>query len=154
MVKEKFEPFNIRKSLEDLPKVDFEEVLGSHNPIVLDTNFLFVTFEFKIDIISEIKRVVGKTVSYFIYEGTLKELEAIDTKKNKNKRFLPLISKFLHLYDVKVIKSVNTYVDADILNNVDRRVLIATNDKELRLKLWELETRVLYMRQKSYFEIK
>ncbi len=154
MLEEKFPVFNFEKSVTDLEKVKFSYLLKNKNPIILDTNFLFTTFEFKVDIISELRRVIGGTFSLYIYEGTIGELKSVERKGDKNKRFLPLISKMLHLYDFKVIKSNKKYIDEQILSNLNSEIFVATNDKELRKKIWEVPSRVIYLRQKKYFEVK
>ena len=151
MVKEKFERFDVSKI--DLERVNFSDILEERNPIIFDTNFLFVTFEFRVDIISEIRRVISSKYSLYIYEGTIKELAAIQEKKDKNKRFLPLISKMLKLYGFKIIKSQKDYIDAQIIENMDKRIIVATNDKNLRHKIKRLGSRVLYLRQKNYLDL-
>ena len=150
----KFERISIKELTKDLPKVSFKSILLEKSPIIFDTNFLFTTFEFKIDVIEEIRRVIGSTYSLYIYEGTILELLDIESRQTKNKKFLPLIAKMLELYNFKIIKSKEKYIDDQILSNITQDVVIATNDKELRLKLWQKQARVLYMRQKKYLEIK
>lgn len=144
----------IKDLTKNLERVDFRSILLDKTPIIFDTNFLFTTFEFNIDVIEEIRRVIGSTYSLYIYEGTILELADVEKRKTKNKKFIPLISKMLDLYDFKVIKSNEKYIDDQILSNISEDIIIATNDKELRLKLWEKQARVLYMRQKKYLEIK
>lgn len=151
---EKFEKFDFEKSVKDLEKVKFNETSNHFQPIIFDTNFLFTTFEFKVDIIAELKRVIGASFHLYIYEGTVGELKSIERKGDKNKKFLPLISKMLHIYGFKIIKSKQTYIDDQIMENLNGKVIIATNDKELRKKIWEVPNRVIYMRQKKYLEIK
>ena len=150
----KFEKYSFNKATVDIQRVEFQYVLDAENPVIFDTNFLFVTFEFNIDIISQLEKLVGTNYSLYIYEGTLNELENIEKKKDKNKKFLPLITTMLKKYNFKIIKSNQTYIDDQILENAEKNILIATNDKELRKSLWSLPCRVLYMRQKSYLEIK
>ena len=154
MKSEKFTKVTFLEQVEKLPSVTFEEAQKTRNPIIFDTNFLFIPFEFPIEIINEIKRVVASEFNLFIYEGTLDELAAIENKKAKNKKYLPLIAKMLKLYDFKIIVSEQKYVDDQILENANKDILVATNDSELRKKLWEIPTKVLFMRQKRYFEIK
>jgi hypothetical protein len=152
-IKEKLPKFKIRDSLKDVERIDFNEVLSSKNPIIFDTNFLFITFEFRIDIIAELQRVIGSSFSLYIYEGTISELENIENKKDKNKKFLPLISTMIKRYGFKIIKSNLNYIDEQILSNLDKRVLIGTNDKALRKRIKEKGVKVMYTRQKSYLEI-
>lgn len=150
---EKFKKQTFEDLVFDLPKVNFEDIVETKNPIIFDTNFLFVTFEFKIDAIAEIKRILGGNYNLFIYEGTIQELASIEKKGDKNKKFLPLIAKMLKVYDFKIIKSEQTYVDDQILENLDSKIIIATNDGELRKELWKKGFKVMLMRQKSYFVI-
>ncbi len=154
MKPQKFEKYSFNKSVIDLDKVEIEEILNDENPIIFDTNFLFVTFEFRLDVVSEIQKLVGTNYTLYIYEGTLGELESVERKGDKNKKFLPLISTMLKRYNFKIIKSKQSYIDDQIIENAQNGVIIATNDKELRKKLWEIPARVMYMRQKSYLEIK
>lgn len=151
---DKFERFSLTKQIIDIDRVDIDDLKNLNNPIILDTNFLFVPFEFKLDIIGNIENLVGSKYNLFIYEGTLSELENIERKGEKNKKFLPLIVTMFKRYRVRIIKSNQTYIDDQIMENSHLNYLIATNDKELRQKLWKVPTRVMYMRQKSYLEIK
>ncbi|MFP4401867.1 MAG: PIN domain-containing protein [Candidatus Nanoarchaeia archaeon] len=138
--------------------------------LIFDTNFLFVPFEFRVEIMSEIKRILGTKITFAIVEETLKELESIEQKKTKNKKFLPLIATFLKTYNVSIITNTQNnsnksssipdtslplthYVD-DILLQLPTKWIIATNDKELKQTLWKIPRRVIFMRQKSYLDIK
>ena len=151
---EKFERFTIEKELIDIPTVDFDDVLRSKQPIIFDTNFLFVTFEFRIDVIRQLTRLVANHYNLYIYEGTIDELKGIEMKKDKNKKYLPLIMKMLKLYNFKIVKSNIKHIDDQIINDLNKQVIIATNDKELRHRIWDEGGRCLYMRQKAYLEIK
>jgi len=154
MTKKKLEPFRVENSTINLERIDFEEILNEINPIIFDTNFLFTTFEFNVDVISELKRLVGSKFSLYIYEGTIEELKNIEKKKEKNKKYLPLIIKMLKVYNFKIIRSKIAYIDEQILSNLNKKVLVATNDKELRELIHAQQFRILYLRQKSYLEIK
>lgn len=154
MKKEKFPKISFLERIEELEKISYDQINFDAHPIIFDTNFLFVTFSFKIDIISELERLIGKTYSLYIYEGTLEELSNIEKKKDKNKKFLPLIATMLKQYNFKIIKSDISYIDDQILVNAQEGVLIATNDKQLRKTLWAKGLKVIYLRQKRYLEIK
>ena len=60
----------------------------------------------------------------------------------------------LRLYNFKIIKSDIKYIDEQILSNLNKKVLIATNDKELRELIHAQQYRVLFLRQKNYLNIK
>lgn len=153
MGKDKLEKFSVDNATFDLERVTIDDVIARSNSILFDTNFLFVTFEFHIDIIAELRRILGTTSNLFIYEGTIEELRAIERKGDKNKKYLPLIVKMLHIYGFKVISSGETYVDDQILANLHSNVLVATNDKQLRQRIKKKWYKVLYLRQKQYLEI-
>lgn len=154
MATEKFTKLNFETRTQDLERIEFEQILDDVKPIIFDTNFLFVTFEFKLDVVYEIERLIGKSHTFYIYEGTISEILNIERKGAKNKKFLPLISTMLHRYNFKVIKSDQKYIDDQLVENLDDRVIIATNDKELRHKIWDSANKVIYMRQTSYLELK
>ncbi|MCA9459002.1 MAG: hypothetical protein KC550_00470 [Nanoarchaeota archaeon] len=150
---EKFKKFTIKDSTFDIEKVDFKTLKNARSPIIFDTNFLFMTFEFKIDLISQIQRLLSSNNNFYIYEGTISELESVERKGDKNKKFLPLIVKMLHLYNFKIIKSNQRYVDDQILENLDKKIIIATNDKVLKQTIQKKGFKIMYSRQKSYLEI-
>jgi len=150
---EKFEKILISDKLKDVEMVDFKEILKDPFPVILDTNFLFIAFQFKIDLISELRRVVAGNCKLYLYQGTITELQTIEDKGEKNKKFLNLISTFIHRYEIKVIKSYETYIDKQMMENVSRDVYIATSDKELRFKLKRAGSKVVFLRQKKYLDI-
>ncbi len=149
---EKFSPFNIENVRSELEYVDFKSLKEVRNPIIFDTNFLFCTFQFRIDIIDSLENLVGKTFSLYIYEGTIAELANLGKKKTPNKKFLPLIVTMLKRYNFKIIKSEQKYIDNQILENLDRDVLIATNDKELIKRIKSGGGKGILVRQKSFLE--
>ncbi|MFW5704843.1 MAG: PIN domain-containing protein [Nanoarchaeota archaeon] len=149
---EKFNPFNIENVRSELEYVDFKSLKEVRNPIIFDTNFLFCTFQFRIDIIDSLENLVGKTFSLYIYEGTIAELANLGKKKTPNKKFLPLIATMLKRYNFKIIKSEQKYIDDQILENLDRDVLIATNDKELIKRIKSGGGKGILVRQKSFLE--
>ncbi|MFT4244513.1 MAG: PIN domain-containing protein [Candidatus Woesearchaeota archaeon] len=151
-----------KELIEDSKYITINEFIKkntSKEVLVFDTNFLFVPFEFRVEIISEIIKILGNDVSFVILRETLDELERIEQKKTKNKKFLPLIATLLKKYNVSIlisqekIKKSSFYVDA-ILHTLPKNWVIATNDKELKQSLWKIPRRVIFMRQKSYLDIK
>ena len=146
---EKFPKFNLVTSCNDLPRVKREDIAGKE-VILFDTNFLFVAFKHGIDVIREIERIFGKRPKFYIMQGTIGELYTIEEKKDKDKKFLPLISKMLHTYSFSVIESKETYVDEDIIRKLDQATVIATNDKKLRRRVKGKNGKVLLMRQMNH----
>ena len=155
----KLEKKQFRDMLPDKNKIaitKFQEENSSKYTLIFDTNFLFVPFEFRVEIISEIQRILGNNVSFAIIEQSIYELEEIEKKKKKNKKFLPLIATLIKVYNVSIITELNSknhYVD-DVLFQLPKEYIIATNDKELKKRIWDNGRRTIFMRQKSYLDIK
>ena len=106
--------------------------------IILDTNFILSSLQFKIDFLEEIKRISNFNYTLHIFQGTLKELE--------NKKLGKLAISIIKKKKINIIKSENTYVDKDILN-LEGNYIIATNDKELIKKL---KLPIIRIKQKKY----
>jgi rRNA-processing protein FCF1 len=142
-IKKKFEILNIKN-------IDFEK-----QNIIFDTNFLFLTFQFKFDIIRELERIFGFNYRLLVFEGSFNELERLNKRKSKNRKLIPVIIKMLEFYNFKIISSIHTYVDNDILKNLDKRIIVATNDKLLKRKILneKKNVKILYMRKKSYLKL-
>ncbi len=153
-MQEKFEKKSIEEIRTKIKEIEFKDIKNDEKiPIIFDTNFLFVTFQFNIDIIDELIRLFGNKYQLFIYEGTIKELSNLEKKKTKNKMYIPLIAKMLQLYNFQIIKSNKEYIDEQILDNVKSKIIIATNDKLLRLEIKKNGGKVLFLRQKKYLEL-
>ena len=106
--------------------------------IILDTNFILSSLQFKIDFFEEIKRISKFTYTLHILQGTIKELE--------NKKLGKLAINIIEKKNINIIKSENTYVDKDILD-LKGDYIIATNDKELIKKL---KLPIIRIKQKKY----
>lgn len=109
--------------------------------IILDTNFLLSCLNFKIDFISEIKRIANFNYTFHIFKRTLNELEG--------KKLGRLAKNIIKKKNIKVINSKNSYVDKDILN-LKGNYVIATNDKNLIKKL---KLPIIRIKQKKYLII-
>jgi len=110
--------------------------------IILDTNFLLIPYNYKIDIFSEIERICHFKYQLKIIDKTLDEL-----KKLKGEKFtLNLIKQ----KNIKVIKTKTTnYVDNILKESKD---IIATHDK---LLIKQIKNKpLIILRQKKYLELK
>ena len=123
--------------------------------IILDTNFLLIPYNFKVDIYEEIKRIVHDECLICIIDRTRYELDKIlNTQKGKDKA----AAKFaLDLIDKKKPESIiteNQHVDESILLLAEQEdCIVATQDKELKDKLKQLKRKIIVLRQKNHLEI-
>ena len=108
--------------------------------IILDTNFLLSCLKFKIDFISEIKRISKFSYELCTLSGVLKELEG--------KKFGNLALQIIKDKKINIIGSED-YVDNEILN-LKGDYVIATNNKRLIKKL---KFPVIRIKQKKYLII-
>lgn len=112
--------------------------------IILDTNFVVIPFEFKVDIYSEFERIIDakyKLIFPKICEAELEKLKygkaALKLLKQKNVEFV----------DISLTKSI----DDSILEYAKKeKCIIATQDKELKKKALKEGLSVITLRQKKY----
>ncbi len=141
----------------------------TYNLIVIDSNFILLPYQFKIDYLNDIYlNLEGKT-RFYIFKQVLDELEA-------KKRRTPITSKFRRqfkfgmsylkkneivypIYFIDEIKKENETTDNFLLRRcIDfktdyKRVFIATNDAQLRKKASKAKINLIFLRQKKYLSI-
>nr|MDO8109220.1 hypothetical protein [Candidatus Sigynarchaeota archaeon] len=144
--------------------------------VLLDTNFLYIPMEFKIDVFEEIPRLLEEATELVLLSGVKDEIV------EKNKRTLgklvskqglgalQLVSKMVELGTVKFLKierrakeAVDDYViragvqiknaPADGNAKPATRIVIATNDKGLKAKAVAAGYSVVQLRQKTHLEL-
>ena len=120
--------------------------------IILDTNFLLIPQQFKIDIFSEIKRIADFKYDLYIVDKTIDELKKIidSRQKQKNKLAAKIALQLIKKYKIKKIKTQENNVDNAILKTANKNYLVATQDKLLKSKLKKKSIPLIVLRQKSY----
>ncbi len=122
--------------------------------IIIDTNFLMIPWQFKVDIFSEFDRICQFNYQLYVFDETLNELENIAEKsKGKDKKAAQFALKLLKFKKIKTIKSGNKDVDLLILENTDKGTFIATLDKKLKKELLKNGHPVIILRQERYLQI-
>jgi len=111
--------------------------------IILDTNFLLIIPQFKIDIFRELERICNFRYNLSILDKTLDEL--------KGKKYEKLVKEIIKRKKISIIKTNSGgYVDNILKNINDKNVIIATNDKELKK---QLKTPLIILKQKKYLQL-
>src|SRR3989344_2458287 len=106
--------------------------------VVLDTNFLIIALEFRIDIFQELSRVLDVRFNVYILDKTINELEKLINKPKVNQFTINLVKSFIKRKNIKILRtSRNGYVDDLILSLKPGNLIVATQDKELKRKLKE-----------------
>ena len=121
--------------------------------LIFDTNFLMIPIQFRVDIFSEIQRIIP-THKLCIYQSSVEELKRLlEMSKGKDKKAVQFALKLISLKNIKVLDSKGTYADRAILENLDHNSIIATQDRQLRDKILEKGSSVLILRQKEYLKL-
>ena len=119
--------------------------------IILDTNFLMIPLQFKVDIFSEFYRIFNFNYRLCVYHESITELKnIIQNQSGKDRKAAQFALKLIKLKNINIIKSGKKDVDSLILENLDENAIVATQDMVLKRKLFEKNISVVILRQKKY----
>jgi rRNA-processing protein FCF1 len=120
--------------------------------VVLDSNFLFVPSQFRLDIFEELANLLNQRFELIILSSTQKELEGLaesDSPKRRKQALLALkLAEKCHLVPVEK-DSKETYDDVIVRVAAKWKSPVATNDRQLRKRLKNLGVPVIFLRQKQ-----
>lgn len=121
--------------------------------IIVDTNFLLMPFEYGIDIIGELRRIVHEPITLIISTGTDAELRTLAGRTGKRASAARAVLRTMDVLGQKfTIKSVKSSGEVDrwIIKFVqENSVCVATNDIPLRKRLVASGVPVISMKGKS-----
>ena len=121
--------------------------------IILDTNFLMIPLQFRVDIFSEFNRICNFNYELCIFEQSINELKNIMEKQSgKNKKAAQFALKLIKLKNIQIIKSIQEDVDSLILKNLNKDMIVATQDAMLKRELLKKGSSLIILRQKKYLE--
>ncbi|MBS3102201.1 DNA-binding protein [Candidatus Woesearchaeota archaeon] len=120
--------------------------------ILLDTNFLLIPAQFKVDIFSEIERICNFSYQIFILDKTIMELENIIKKqKGKDRDAAKLGLKLVSLKKLGIVKTEDgVSTDMSIVNTAESGFIAATQDADLKRLLKAKSIPIITLRQKKY----
>jgi len=123
--------------------------------ILLDTNFLLIPFQFKVDIFSEIARICDFGYSLAIIDRTADELESIKkNQKGRHKLAADFALKLLKKKDLKIIRTNSKKpVDDLIAELAGKGAIVATQDSLLRKTIKNNKGRVIFLRNKKFLKL-
>ncbi len=120
--------------------------------IILDTNFLLIPAEMKVDIFTEIDRVFNDTVQFYVLDKSLSELGKIaEIGCQKEKLAVKMTKSLLKTQNIKILNSDHEGSVDDILVRLSKDYIIATQDKGLKRRI---QHNLLSLRQKKYIIFK
>ena len=119
--------------------------------VILDTNFLLLPFQFKIDIFSEIEYLLDFSHIFVISSNTINELNRLSKKKGKTAISARLALKLLdaNKNKITIVKSNIPVDDWIVLRAEKTGAITCTNDGKLRKRLKSKKLKVVSLRGKS-----
>ncbi len=123
--------------------------------IILDTNFLLIPIQFKVDIFTEIDKICLFNYKLYIVDKTIDELKKIIGKqKGKHKLAAKIALQLVKKKNIAKIKTKEGHVDDLILDILDKDTFLATQDGILRKKAVKKGVKVIVLRAKKYLVLK
>jgi rRNA-processing protein FCF1 len=124
--------------------------------IILDTNFLFIPSEFRLDIFEELNNLLGQHVAPVILSPNYQELQKL-AKSNSTKICKQALIGLKLTEKCSIIevgrKESESNDDLILRAAAEWKCPVATNDRELRQKLRRSGVAVVFLRQKSRLEL-
>lgn len=117
--------------------------------VLLDTNFLMGMFQLKIDIFTELERIMEEPFKVAIISQTKEELERLASGAQKEALPAKMALSLIVQRGIETIPMKEGYAD-DLLAELAQAKgwYLATNDKELRRRV----TKTIFMRQHNHLE--
>jgi len=119
--------------------------------VIIDTNFLLVPFQFRIDLFSELEYLIEMSHSYVISSGSIAELKKIAEKNGKNAIAARLALKMVEANSnrIEIVRSTK-HVDDWIVEYAEKRgAIVCTNDKGLRKRLKNADIKIIALKGKT-----
>jgi rRNA-processing protein FCF1 len=144
--------------------------------VLLDTNFLLIPAELRVDVFSELKRIILENYRVFVLDKSIEELDNIIkngkgmeksyariAKEILKRKKIPILktgaktTNFLNTHKIpltEVHKSVDDLIFEFVLKARDKkRVYVATQDNQLKKRLRNAGCRIIFLRKKSFLKI-
>jgi rRNA-processing protein FCF1 len=120
--------------------------------IILDTNFLLIPVQFKVDIFSEIQRICDFNYKIMVLDTSMKELENLLNEKGKTKNQVKLTLELIKHKKVEILATEGELFADDMLVELAKEgdTIVATQDRELIKRLRCVKSKVITLRQKKY----
>ncbi len=120
--------------------------------ILLDTNFLLIPYQFRVDIFTQIDRIMHSQYKIFVLDKSVEELKkVIEEQKGKNRDAAKVALKLIAIKSIAIIRteSGKKTDDAILESSLKDDYIVATQDKDLKRRLINQGTEVIVLRQKK-----
>jgi hypothetical protein len=120
--------------------------------VLLDSNFLLLTFQFRIDIFAEIEALLATKPRYAVPEQVLLELEHLSKGRGKLAKFArSAITLAKQRCEVVSVDASNA--DEALEKLAGRGTIICTNDKVLKEKVRKRGSAVIFLRERQKLSV-
>ena len=124
--------------------------------ILLDTNFLLLPFQKRIDVFGQMDELLISKCKYLVLKNTINELKALEGKaKREGKLALSYVEK--KKGEIEVLEAGDGKTDKKIIEVAKKMksddFFVGTLDADLRKKLKKEGIGVIFLRGKSHLEI-
>jgi len=124
--------------------------------VILDSNFLFVPSQFKIDIFEDLTTLLNQRYEPILLSSTYHELRKMaekgSPKLGKQAAMALRLAEKCRIIDVKRSHE-ETNDDVILRIAAEWKCPVATNDRTLKQRLRDISIPVIYLRQKSRLEL-
>ena len=123
--------------------------------VILDTNFLMIPGQHKVDIFGEIERVLDVPFELCVVEESLHELERIVMSGTQKEKFAAKLGLVLAIQKSlkRLACSKGVSADDEIVKASDKDTFVATQDAALKKRVQKKGARVISLRQKKYLVV-
>lgn len=125
-------------------------------PVIIDSNFLFIPLKFRVDIFSELQRLLEGRARCVVPNPVLEELQQIKQEAKPSLRrqaaFALELAERCERID-EGLREGETVDDLIVRLAESLGCPVATNDSKLRKRLRERLIPVIYLRERSHLEL-
>ncbi len=118
--------------------------------IVLDTNFLLVPFQIRVDVFREAERLVEERTEFIVLSPCAEELKSTAAGGGRDARAAKAALSALNKLPLKTVKATGPADDAIKNYAAKENAVVCTNDKKLRKELKEKGIKVIALRSGSH----
>jgi len=120
--------------------------------VLLDTNFLLVPHQHKVDVFSEIERLVPETHTLATLATVVEELKGLSGTSTKDKVAAKVALALIKHKGIRVLPAEGEADDSILEFAKANETLVATNDRELKRRLKPYVSGAICMRGRSHLE--
>ena len=125
---------------------------NDYKKILLDTNFLLIPYQFRVDIFTQIDRIIHLQYKIFVLDKSVEELKKIvEGQKGKNRDAAKIALKLIAIKNIRIIKTESDKKTDEAIAELSQKdkYIVATQDKDLKRRLINQGIEVIVLRQKK-----